>query len=197
MAVAPGGPSLSDRGSPDDVAVAGIGRNDPCPCGSGHKAKRCCEVRRGLSDDSLAQAFLASAARDAAPDLVSLSDAELHDLFDELWFLPVVDLALQASLPKLLSPDLQRLADTVKSRDPDEALLVSVAEQFDTPVERARLARAVLAATEAGQIDRQLAAAALIELASDSHMILRASVLQAVAVRAGLARTPGGLRLAA
>jgi SEC-C motif-containing protein len=177
--------------------VAGIGRNDPCPCGSLHKAKRCCGVRRGPSDDSLAQAFLASAARDAAPDLVSLSDAELHDLFDELWFLPVVDLALQASLPKLLSPDLQRLADTVKSRDPDEALLVSVAEQFDTPAERARLARAVLAATEAGQIDRQLAAAALIELASDSRMMLRASVLQAVAVRAGLARTPGGLRLAA
>jgi uncharacterized protein len=26
----------------------GIGRNDPCPCGSGKKAKNCCWARRGL-----------------------------------------------------------------------------------------------------------------------------------------------------
>jgi SEC-C motif len=44
-----GAPSLYDRGTyletprtEAPAAVARVGRNDPCPCGSGRKAKRCC-----------------------------------------------------------------------------------------------------------------------------------------------------------
>lgn len=28
---------------PDDIASRKIGRNDPCPCGSGKKYKKCCK----------------------------------------------------------------------------------------------------------------------------------------------------------
>ncbi len=32
-------------GLPDTVVVEkGVGRNDPCPCGSGKKSKRCCRA---------------------------------------------------------------------------------------------------------------------------------------------------------
>jgi hypothetical protein len=46
-------------------------------------------------------------------------------------------------------------------------------------------------------IDRELAAAALVDLACDSRIYLRAALLEAVAVRVGAATTPAGIRLAA
>jgi hypothetical protein len=72
-----------------------------------------------------------------------------------------------------------------------------VLDELDKPLERARLARAVIAAREAGRCGRLLAAVALIDLASGSRQLLCASVIQAVAVRAGVARTPAGVLLAA
>ena len=47
------------------------------------------------------------------------------------------------------------------------------------------------------RVDARLAAAALIDLASGSRGLLGASLVQAVAVRAGAARTPAGILLAA
>jgi hypothetical protein len=44
------------------TVMAGVGRNDPCPCGSGHKYKRCC-----LAQDQAAEHIrLSRAAADAA-----------------------------------------------------------------------------------------------------------------------------------
>ncbi|HEY3377075.1 MAG TPA: SEC-C metal-binding domain-containing protein, partial [Armatimonadota bacterium] len=37
------GPSKGER-----VANAGVGRNDPCPCGSGLKYKKCCGIKAGV-----------------------------------------------------------------------------------------------------------------------------------------------------
>jgi len=125
------------------------------------------------------------------------SDSELGELFDELWQLPAVDLSLQAELPKMFSPELDRLADAVRDEDPDAELLEMVVEKIDTSLERARLARAVIAQADAGAIDRLLAAAALVDLGSGSRRFLRAGLLEAVAVRVGLERTPGGILLAA
>lgn len=177
--------------------VAKVGRNEPCPCGSGRKAKRCCGVKGGPSEESLARAFLAHASRQAASELRRLPDAELGELFEELWELPTVDLSLQVALPKLLSPTLDRLSDAVADGDPDPELLDVVARAVDVPAERARLARAVIARAEAGAIDGQLAAAALVDLGSDSQRLLHAGLLEAIAVRAGVARTPAGILLAA
>jgi hypothetical protein len=177
--------------------VAKVGRNQPCPCGSGRKAKRCCGIQGGPSEASLARAFLAHAARRAAFELRNIADVDFADLFDQLWELPAVDLSLQVELPKLFSPALDRLCDAVEDDDPDPELLDAVAHEIDTPTERARLARAVIAETERGALDARLAAVALIDLASDSRRTLHAALLEAVAVRVGAARTPAGLLLAA
>ena len=177
--------------------MAKLGRNQPCPCGSGRKAKRCCGVEGGPSEESLARALLAHASREAAGELRRLSDAELLDLFDELWELPSVDLSLQVELPKLLSPTLDQLCDAVADDDPDPQLLDAAAREIDTPTERARLARAVIAQADAKAITQRLGDAALLDLGSDSRHLLHAALLEAVAVRVGVARTPAGLRLAA
>lgn len=177
--------------------MAKVGRNEPCPCGSGRKAKRCCGVQGGPSEESLARAFLAHASREAAGELRRLPDAELLDLFEGLWELPAVDLSLQVELPKLLSPALNRLCDAVADDDPDPELLDAAVGAIDTPTERARLARAVIAQAQAKAIDERLADAALIDLGSNSRQLLRGGLLEAVAVRVGAARTPAGILLAA
>jgi hypothetical protein len=154
-------------------------------------------VRGGPSEESLARAFLAHASREAAAGLRQLPDGELLELFDELWELPSAELSLQVALPKLLSPTLDRLCAAVADDDPDPELLDAAVVALDRPTERARLARAVIAQAQAKRIDRRLADAALIDLASDSRRFVRASLLEAVAVRVGAARTPAGILLAA
>ena len=104
---------------------------------------------------------------------------------------------MRCVLPKLFSPALDRLCDAVADDDPDPELLDAVAQTVDEPSERARLARALIAGAERGAVDRRLAAVALVDLASDSRLTLRASLLEAVAVEVGVARTPGGIMRAA
>jgi hypothetical protein len=119
----------------------------------------------------------------------------LAELFERLWELPAVHLSLQVELPKLFSSVLDRLCDAVGEDDPDPRLLDAVARAIDGRTLRARLARAAIAQAEVGAVDDRLAAAALIELAGDSRRFLRASLLEAVAVRVGVARTPRGILL--
>jgi hypothetical protein len=119
------------------------------------------------------------------------------ELFEELGELPAVDLSLQVELPKLRSPVLRRLCDAVADDDPDPELLEAAVRAIDTPTERARLARAVIAQAESNAIDEKLADAALLDLGSDSRHLLRAGLLEAVAVGVGVARTPAGVLLAA
>lgn len=163
------------------------------------KVKRCCGIVRGPSQESLALAFLRSAAREVAETAGALSKREFTLLLGELIDLPRLDLALQVELPKLLSPALGRLCEALAEDDElaGDAVIEEVLDELDTPLERARLARAVIAACDAGRCGRRLAAVAVIDLASGSRQLLCASVIQAVAVRAGLARTPGGVLLAA
>lgn len=54
--------------------MAKIGRNDPCPCGSGHKYKRCCLLR----DEAAA-----AAARAAAPALDRETDTPVEWVSDD------------------------------------------------------------------------------------------------------------------
>jgi hypothetical protein len=180
-------------------AMAKVRRNDPCPCGSGRKAKRCCGIEGGPSDESLARAFLAHAAREAAWKLGNVSRVEFDGLIDELADLPELDLSLHAELPKVLSPVFGRFADALEGEDPDaaEEPFHELLEAVDTPLERARLARAVIALRDSGRVQARLAATALIDLASGSRVVVGACLLQAMAVRAGAVRTPGGVLLAA
>jgi hypothetical protein len=191
--------SGSDRCERQDRRVAKVGRNEPCMCGSGRKAKRCCGVEGGPSEESRARAFLAHASREAAWELRHLSEGEFEELLDELAELPELDLSLHADLPKLLSPALDHLWDALVADDPDAAAepFGELLAAIDTSPERARLAGAVMALRAAGSLDAKLAAAAVIDLASDSRGLIGASLLQAAAVRAGAARTPAGILLAA
>ena len=175
------------------------GRNDPCPCGSGRKTKRCCGQQRGPSEEQLARAHVAQLARQAVPDLAGLSDRALDHLWDGLMDLPGVDYSLLVTLPRLIGPDLQRLRESIEHDDPDWGwdALTAVHRQIDTPQQRARLADAIVRLRDQHRINRGQAAYALLDLSTSSTRFVAASLLEAVAVSAGVSRTPGGLHLAA
>jgi hypothetical protein len=175
------------------------GRNDPCPCGSGRKTKRCCQQQHGPSEEQLARAHVAHLARHAVPDLAGLSDRALDHLWEGLMDLPGVDYSLLVILPKLIGPDLQRLRESIEHDDPDWGwdALTAVHKQIDTPQQRARLADAIVSLRDRRRINRRQAAYALLDLSTNSTRFVAASLLEAVAVSAGVSRTPGGLHLAA
>jgi SEC-C motif len=198
--------TLSDRPACDpharreqEARVPGPGRNQPCPCGSGRKTKRCCGQTRGPSDDQLARARLAALAQDAVVELIGLSDQALDLLWEHLIDLPAVDLSLHVRLPELIGPDLQRLREAIADDDPDWGwdALTSVAKQIDTPQQRAKLADALIQLRDQRRIDRRQAAYAIYDLNSRSTRFIAASVIEAVAVSVGTSRTPGGLLIAA
>jgi hypothetical protein len=179
--------------------MPGPGRNQPCPCGSGRKTKRCCGEQRGPSEDQLARAHVALLARQAIPDLAGLSDRALDHLWEGLMDLPSTDLSLLVTLPKLIGPDLQRLRESIEQDDPDWGwdALTAVAKQIDTPQQRARLADAIVQLRDQRRINRRQAAYALIDLDSRSTRFIGASLLEAVAISIGATRTPSGLHIAA
>jgi hypothetical protein len=161
--------------------------------------KRCCGERRGPSEAELARASLAHAARQAAFRLAHATPAELAALCKAFLDLPALDLSVQVPLPELVTPELERLRAAMVEDDAEavhEALGPVLAE-VDTPETRALLAERVVALRDAGRVDADVAAAAVINLDSPSRAFLRASLVEAVAVAAGLARTPSGLLVAA
>jgi hypothetical protein len=175
--------------------MAQRGRNERCPCGSGRKVKRCCGVRRGPSEAELAKAWLYQQARSAALVLDTRSDAEMVALLDAATRLPTQDVSMQLSLPRLLGRALERLRAAIAEDDPDEvaAMLPAALAEVDTPIIRAGLVRAVLRLRDAGRVSAEVAAAVAVEQASGSTTLLRASLLEAVAVSVGAATTPAGL----
>src|ERR1044072_6397659 len=178
--------------------MPGAGRNEPCPCGSGRKVKRCCGQQRGPSDDDLARARVATLARDVAPDIFDLCEDDLDDLWEEILDLPALDISLLVELPRLISPALQRLREAIASDDPDWGwdALTAVAAEIDTPRQRARLADALVTLRDERRIHREQAAAAIVDLASRSTRFIAASLLEAVALSVGATRPPGGLEIA-
>lgn len=177
--------------------MAGGGRNGPCACGSGKKAKRCCGVRRGPGPDELAKVFLAQEGRRAALRLLDVTRDEFEELFHEIVHLPEVDLALQVELPALVTPELARARAALVDPESFDAALGPVVASLDTPTRRAGLARAVLDLAAAGRVDPDVAAVAVIDLTTPDSAVFTSSVAEAVGVAAGAARTPAGLVLAA
>ena len=175
------------------------GRNDPCPCGSGRKTKRCCGEQRGPSDDQLARAHVAQLFHQTVHELDGLSDRALDRLADELMDLPAIDLSLLVTLPRLIGPDLERLCEAIERDDPQWGwdALTAVHKQIDTPQQRARLADAVVRLRDENRIGRRQAAFALLNLHSKSNRFIAASLLEAVAIHTGVKRTPAGLKIAA
>jgi hypothetical protein len=179
--------------------MAKIGRNEPCLCGSGRKAKRCCGVQRGPDEDQLDRAFIAAEASAAASWFRHLDDDELDDLWEEMLELPAHHLTLHFPLPRIVTPELERLFETISNEEPDEAYddaLDDALDDLDTPAARAVLARAVIALRDNRLLEPRLAAIAILDLVSRSRGLVGASLAEASALAAGVVRTPGGLIVA-
>jgi SEC-C motif len=177
--------------------MADGGRNEPCRCGSGKKAKRCCGVTRGPGPDELAKAFLADQRRLAARQLVGITEDDFDELFHEVVHLPEIDLALQVELPALMTPELMRAWAALDDVEDFDDALGPVVASVDTPTRRAGLARVVLDMVAAGRVEPDVAAVAVIDLSVADSAMFTSSVAEAVGVAAGAARTPAGLVLAA
>lgn len=180
--------------------MASRGRNQPCRCGSGRKTKFCCGVpERGPSEVDLGKAFLAGQAKRAAVTLARFSRDEFRELHAEMAELPRLESSLQVPLPRLVTPALDALLQAVEDDDVEalEEALPPVLATVDTPLERARLARAVIELRDAGRIPAPVAATALVDLGSpELRSLVTAGLVQAAMVALGAARTPGGLVVA-
>ena len=160
------------------------GRNEICGCGSGRKVKRCCGLRRGPAEPELARAWLAEQARAAARVLRYHDEDDLEELVEKVVELPTDDISLQLRLPRLLSRELERARAAMAQADVEvltEVLPAAVAQVDGWPT-RAALAQAVLAGRDAGLLDAELAAAAIIDLASSSKALVRSSLVEALTV---------------
>lgn len=179
--------------------MPGPGRNDPCPCGSGRKTKRCCGQQRGPSEEQIASAHLAALAQDAAHTLAGLSDQALDMLWENLFDLPTTDLSLHVKLPDLITPELQRLRDAIADDQPDHGWdeLTILTNQIDTPQQRTQLADALARLRDQQRIRPTQAAYAIYDLSTASQRLLAASLIHTISVEVGASRTPGGLQIAA
>jgi hypothetical protein len=147
----------------------------------------------------MAKAFLAGLVRSAAVTLARFSHEEIEELHAELIELPGLDSSLQVPLPRLVTPEVNALLEAIEDDDLDavEEALPAVLVRVDTPLERARLARAVIGLRDTGRIAVPTAAMALFDLGRPKESSLVASALvQSAAVVLGAVRTPGGLLVA-
>jgi hypothetical protein len=160
-----------------------VGRNDPSPCGSGHKAKHSYGLQRGPDQDSTAGAFLAEVSRDAAR-VLNVSESQFIAMMKQWSGLATIYPELRVQLPDT-SPAIERLAqayieiDMHASRQP----IHDVREEVDTPAERARLVRAVHTLLGEGHVDVIAAAAAAYELSTDSHELFSEWLMEALTVK--------------
>lgn len=179
--------------------MASRGRNQRCECGSGRKAKFCCGVRRGPSEVEMAKAFLAGVVTPAAVALALFSYEEIEELHAEMLELPGFDWSLQVRLPRLVTPEVNVLLEAIENDDVDalEEAVPAVLARVDTPLERARLARAVIGLRDARRVGGPVAAMALVDLGSPKlNSLVTAGLVQSAAVALGAVRTPGGLLVA-
>jgi len=176
--------------------MAKVRRNGPCPCGSGHKAKRCCYGNEQLFDNELVPKELCARV---LSDLAGTTELEMRSLFDELLYLPEVDLSLQVPLPLVRTPHLDRAIRALQD-DEDEVFdheLAHVVPLVDDAEHRTTLAKAVLVLRDQGRIPSKLAALAVLELDRETSTFFISSVAESIAVLAGDQRTPSGLLVAA
>jgi cytosine/adenosine deaminase-related metal-dependent hydrolase len=131
----------------------------------------------------MARAFLSHVSRDALAALDGVPEPEIEAILEDLRELPVVHPSMRVEFPAALSPALERLTDAYATGDPNRAWapLDAILEEIDTPLERARLIRVVLALHDDGRLDEHSAAAAAFELSCGSRDLLRECLTEAVA----------------
>ncbi len=172
--------------------MAKIRRNEPCPCGSGSKAKRCCY---GNEED--VHCLPPELCESVVPDLRGVDEVELRFLFDELLYLPEIDTSLQLRLG-ILTPTMDSAIRSIQDDDVDvlDAVFDKVMAEVDSPSRRIELAQAVITLRDEGRIPAELAATAVLELDRKESTFFLSSVAESLAVLAGDRNTPTGLLLA-
>jgi len=168
--------------------MAKVQRNDPCPCGSGMKAKRCCHGPVRHIDVRIMPVEL---YRDLICELGGTTRVEFGALFEELLALPELDLSLQVPLPAFRTPAIERAVTALHNDDAEDfdQAIAGVVAEIDSDLLRLLLARAVVILRDAGRIGRKLAAVAVIELDREESALLASSVAQSISVLAGEQRT--------
>lgn len=175
--------------------MAKVQRNQPCPCGSGSKAKRCCYGPERLIDVRIMPLDL---TQDAISVLRATSEIELRGIFDQLFYLPEIDLSLQVPLPGIITPEIDQAISALRNDDGEEfdRVLAQVVPTVDTVDQRINLAQAVMALRDQGRIPIKLAAMAIFELDREQSILFASSVAESIGVLAGDQRTPSGLLVA-
>ncbi|MBF6558432.1 MAG: SEC-C domain-containing protein [Acidimicrobiales bacterium] len=176
--------------------MAKIRRNGPCPCGSGSKAKRCCQTPHAYVDVRVLPLDLCQSVLN---DLPGTTQVEMRTLFDQLIFLPEIDTSVQVSLPGIITPDMEQAINALREDDDagfDEAL-GKVVPAVDTLERRIELAQAVIELRNNGRIPPNLAAIAVLELDRPESTFFLSSVAESIAVLAGEQQTPAGLVVSA
>jgi hypothetical protein len=174
------------------------GRNSPCPCGSQLKAKRCClaDPERRVTTP---RATLARMQSGIAADLAGVDGDQFRSLYDEMIYLPELDMSMHMSLPLLHTPEIDRAARAITDGDDDrfDTALRDVRPTVDTVERRLQLAYAVIALRDTGRISRPFAAIAIIDLNQPDSALITSALAQAIAVAGGQEQTPSGLLVAA
>ena len=175
--------------------MAKIRRNAPCPCGSGRKAKLCCQIPHAYIDVRVLPLEL---CQEVVNDLPGTTQVEMRALFDQLVFLPELDTSLQVRLPGIITPEMDRAINALRDDDGEsfDAALGLVVPAVDTLERRIELARSVIDLREQGRIAPKLAAMAVLELDRPESTLFLSSVAESLAVLAGDQRTPAGLLVA-
>jgi|GEM_PF-6362063 len=162
-----------------------VGRNEPCPCGSGQKAKFCCSPR-DIADDAQ---FLAGLSERGTRELDELCE----DCQTEAWFdvldLPDAEEACRLAISAPRPGCVVALQEALSRGNPDAVAdeLPAALAAVDSPVARARLARGVLALEAAGRARPAVAEAALADLVGGQpSLLLMASLLAALSAEVGL-----------
>jgi hypothetical protein len=178
--------------------VAKLGRNEPCPCGSGRKVKRCCGTQRGPSPEVLAWQCLHEQARKFAPILRGYDELEIDQLLEGVIQLPVHHLCLQVRLPRIAPPQLERLRTQI-GEDADDIVdaVQDAAAAIDGPHLRLTLAAAAAQLCHDDEIDLDDLAIIIVDLARPTSLFVSASLIAATAVNLGRCPTPAGLLVAA
>jgi hypothetical protein len=158
-----------------------IGRNEPCPCGSGSKAKRCCY---GPVQPLDVRIMPVEVYRDSLTYLAGTTKEEFKALFAELIDLPELNPTLQVPLPSIWTPQLDRAAKALLDDDTEEFndALNDVLDQLDSVRQRLLLARSVVMLRGDGQISKKLAAMAVIELDREYSALFASSVAESLSI---------------
>ena len=174
--------------------MAKLGRNEPCPCGSGRKVKLCCGTHRGPSPEDLAWQTLHDQARKFAPLLRPYTN-----LTSTSYWSGSSSCQSTTTRYRSVSPGsgLQNWNDFEPASATSTDAIQAAAATIDGPGPRLRPGARPPNSASATKIDLESLAIIIVDLARPIFLFISASLIAATAVSLGRCPTPTGLLVAA